>query len=224
MPASIAGGESFANVRLTTERLTLREIEEDDWRSLLDYWSDPEVARYMPRGALNEEKVKGLVQRAVLGRRSHPRRYFRLAVVLKEGHQFVGDCVCRLVDPDNLEDLSRIIGQAHIGYYFGREFWGHGYATEVASALLAYGFETLGLQKLWAWCDTENLASVRVLEKIGMNREGHFRKSALIQGKRQDCFVYGLLKDEPHERPLGRGVVQGKETRPRRIDHPDKQQ
>src|SRR5256885_17004997 len=99
LPVSNAGGESFANVRLTTERLTLREIEEDDWRSLLEYWSHPEVARYMPRGALDEERVKGLVQRAVLERRSHPRRYFRLAVVLKEGHQFVGDCVCRLVDP-----------------------------------------------------------------------------------------------------------------------------
>ncbi len=191
-----AAGDPPAKVTLTTKRLTLREIEEDDWKSMLHYWSDPEVGRYMPRGALDEKGVKGLVQRAKSGQRSQPRRYFRLAVTLRGEHNIIGDCVCRLNDPDNLEDLSRIMGQAYIGYYLDREFWSRGYATEVASALLANGFGSLGLNRMWAWCHTENLASVRVLEKVGMKREAHFRKSVLVQGEWRDCFVYGLLKDD----------------------------
>ncbi len=183
-------------VKLFTERLILREVEEDDWSSVHRYWSDPEVGRYMPRRTLDEKGAKDLVQKALLGQQSQPRRYFRLVVTLKDGHRIVGDCVCRVTDQDNREDLARIVGQAYIGYFLDRKFWGHGYATETAKALLAYGFKRLDLNRIWAWCDVENSASVRVLEKIGMKQEAHFRSSVLIQGLWRDCLVYGLLKHE----------------------------
>ncbi len=101
-----------------------------------------------------------------------------------------------MTDQDNREDLARIIGQAYIGYFLDRDFWGHGYATEVAKALLDYGFKQLDLNRIWAWCDVENSASIHVLEKIGMKQEAHFRSSVLIEGSWRDCFVYGLLKHE----------------------------
>jgi len=191
----VSARQILDNVRIVTHRLVLREIEESDLVALHNYWSDSEVARYMPRGPLTEDGVKSLVQTAITGRRSQPRRYFRLAMVLKEGERIIGDCVCRVSDPENREDFSRIIGQAYIGFFFSREVWGHGYATEVAGSL-AFGFEHLGLAKIWAWCDTENEASVRVLEKVGVRREAHVRKSLMVQGEWRDCFVYCLLSDE----------------------------
>ncbi len=108
---------TFDNVRLTTPRLVLREIEESDTGSLHSYWSDPEVTRYMPNGVVSEKGIRDLVQRALAGRRSRSRRYFRFAVTLKEGGTLVGDSVCRVTDPESREDLARIIGQAYIGYF-----------------------------------------------------------------------------------------------------------
>jgi len=174
----------------------LREIEESDTGSLHSYWSDPEVTRYMPNGVVSEKGIRDLVQRALAGRGSKPRRYFRFAVTLKESGALVGDCVCRVTDPESREDLSRIIGQAYIGYFLSKASWGKGYATEVGRALLSFGFAQLKLLRIWAWCDAENSASIGVLEKLGMRREAHFRKSMMVQGNWRDCFVYGILRDE----------------------------
>ena len=190
---------TIGDIQLATQRLLLREIESSDQASLYSYWSDLEFARYLPRGPLTEESVSDFVERVLSGRHSRPRRYFRFAITLKEDGRFVGDCVCRISDPENREDLSRIIGQAYIGYFLAKEFWGQGYATEVAKTLLSFGFQKLGLVRIWAWCDTENLASIRVLEKVGMKREGHFRRSVDHRGKWRDCFVHGILHDEWNE-------------------------
>ncbi len=187
---------TFDSVRLTTPRLVLREIEESDTGSLHSYWSDPEVTRYMPNGVVSEKGIRDLVQKALAGQGSKPRRYFRFAVTLKESGTLVGDCVCRVTDPGSREDLARIIGQAYIGYFLGRGSWGKGYATEVGRALLSFGFDQLKLLRIWAWCDTENSASIQVLEKLGMRREAHFRESVMVQGNWRDCFVYGILRDE----------------------------
>ena len=184
------------DVRLVSDRLVLREIEETDLKTIHGYWSTPEVGRFMPRGPLSEEGAKSLVQKAITGRYSQPRRYFRLAVILKDGSKLIGDSVLRISDPNNSEDLSKIIGEAYIGFFFDKLFWGQGYATEVAKALLAFGFQKLRLKRIFAWCDTENTASFRVLEKTGMKREAHFRKGVLIQGDFRDCYVYGCLSEE----------------------------
>lgn len=183
-------------VRLVTDRLVLREIEESDWKPIHGYWSTVDVARFMPKGPLNEQATRKLVKQALSGRESRPRRYFRLAITLKEGGRLIGDSVFRIGDPENLEDLSRIIGQAYIGFFLDKNQWGNGYATEVAEALITFGFEELPLRRIFAWCDTENKASIHVLEKVGMKREAHFRKSVLTQGDWRDCYVYGVLRDQ----------------------------
>lgn len=183
-------------VKLETDRLLLREIEDADFRALHNYWSTREVWRFMPRGQPGEEVTKKLVQKAISSRIARPRRYFRLAVTLKQNKDLIGDCVCRITEPGNYEDLAVIIGQAYIGFFLDKNYWRQGYATEVAEALLLLGFDRLRLQKIFAWCDTENLASIRVLEKAGMKREAHFRRSVHIQGEWRDCYVYAILSDE----------------------------
>ncbi len=86
--------------------------------------------------------------------------------------------------------------EGFIGYILNRDFWGQGYATELAQALIAFGFEKLGLHRIYATCDIENKASAHVMEKIGMQREGRLREHRL-QGKNwRDQYVYAILDRE----------------------------
>lgn len=75
-------------------------------------------------------------------------------------------------------------------------YWGKGYITEAASALLNFGFNNLFLHRIEAGVATENIASIKVLEKIGMQREGLHRKILLIRGEWKVNFHYAILEDD----------------------------
>lgn len=85
---------------------------------------------------------------------------------------------------------------AELGYWIGVPFWGNGYATEAARAVLAYGFGPLGLQRIYAHHFARNPASGRVLEKIGMREEGVLRQHVVKWGERQDLRCFGILRSE----------------------------
>ncbi len=87
-------------------------------------------------------------------------------------------------------------GEAFIGYVLRRDAWGHGYATEAARTLLAFGFERLELRRIFADCHPANAASWQVMEKLGMRREGHFREEKLVKGEWWDRYVYAMLARE----------------------------
>jgi RimJ/RimL family protein N-acetyltransferase len=81
-------------------------------------------------------------------------------------------------------------------YTIHPSYWGQGYATEAAHGLLAFGFGELRLHRIWADCDPANLASVRVLEKLGMRREGHLIENAWIKGAWEDSLIFAILDRE----------------------------
>ncbi len=85
-----------------------------------------------------------------------------------------------------------------LGYWVGVPYWGQEYATEAVRALVAYGFRTLGLERIEATCFVRNPASARVLEKAGLLREGLLRGYVLKNGQREDVYVYGLLREDWH--------------------------
>ncbi len=85
---------------------------------------------------------------------------------------------------------------AEIGYWLGRPFWGRGIATAAVKVLTAYGFETLGLIRIDARVRTGNAASVRVLEKVGYQREGLLRRAALKDGVPVDNLLYAILRED----------------------------
>jgi RimJ/RimL family protein N-acetyltransferase len=86
--------------------------------------------------------------------------------------------------------------EAHLGYILHPGFWGRGYMPEAARAVLKFGFEELGLHRIYAECHPRNTASARVMEKIGMRREGHFKENDWIKGQWQDSLVYAILEWE----------------------------
>jgi [ribosomal protein S5]-alanine N-acetyltransferase len=83
-----------------------------------------------------------------------------------------------------------------MGYWIGKQYWGHGYCTEAAGAVVKYGFDVLRLNRLYAIHFTRNPASGRVMQKISMKHEGHLRQDQKRWGKFEDLEIYGILKSE----------------------------
>ena len=178
---------------LTTERLLLREFEDNDWRAVLQYQSNPEYLRYYHWSRRTEQDVRAFVRMFINWSEEQPRKKFQLAIILKEENRLIGNCGIRMKTPHARE--------ADLGYELDPRYWGCGYATEAASAFLAFGFRELGLHRIWAWCIAENLASARVLEKIGMQQEGRLRENEWMKGRWWDTLLYAILEHEWQAQP-----------------------
>jgi len=174
--------------RLETERLYLREFEESDWEAVHQYGSDPEVVKFLAWGPNTKEDSRNFIRRAIGYEQQEPRKDYVLAVVLKAKGTLIGGCGIHLSKPNSRE--------GGISYCLNRHFWGRGYATEAARALLAFGFQEMGLHRIFATCDVENLASARVLEKVGMKREGCLREHIWTKGRWRDSFLYAILEHQ----------------------------
>ena len=167
---------------IETQRLRLRQFELDDWNDVYAYTSDAEVMAYVEEGQLTAEQARAFVAENV----GEQARAF--AVVLKPEHHLIGHMLFHpWFAPRTYE----------IGWVLHPRYHGHGYATEAAAALLQYGFEALKLHRVIATCQPENVPSYRVMEKLGMRREGHFRK-CLYRDETTwwDEYFYALLEEE----------------------------
>jgi ribosomal-protein-alanine N-acetyltransferase len=152
-----------------------------DWPAIHRYMSDPGVVRWLPEGLLSADDARAFAKRASVDADA-------LAVLEKSSGDFLG----------HMAFHPWFVAKTHeIGWAFAREHQGRGYATEAATALLLYAFETLACHRAIATCQPENTASWRVAEKLGMRREGHFRQCILRpNGEWWDEYFYALLADE----------------------------
>jgi RimJ/RimL family protein N-acetyltransferase len=115
----------------------------------------------------------------------HPEEVF--AITRKQDQQLVG---AMGLHPDQAHQ------RAELGYWIGVPYWGNGYATEAARAVVAYGFDTLNLHRIFASHFEGNTASAGVLKKIGMRHEGCQRDHILKWGKFLDSELYAILRSE----------------------------
>jgi RimJ/RimL family protein N-acetyltransferase len=167
---------------IDTPRLTLRPIAEADGPAIHRYMSDPEVTRWLPEGQLDAEAAQAFADKHA-GR--HPRA---VAVIERASGAFVGHMAYH-------PWFGR--GTHELGWVIAGQSQGRGYATEAASALMAHAFETLGCHRVIATCQPENPASWRVMEKLGMRREAHFRQCLQRpSGEWWDEYFYAVLADE----------------------------
>ncbi|MDF2591464.1 MAG: family N-acetyltransferase [Clostridia bacterium] len=171
-----------------TKRLVLRECRPADFNAIHEYGSDPEVSIYLPWGP-NSEADTGNYLDSILSYQFHnPRKDYEIAIVLKETDLLIGVCSIHITN-----DKTR---EGFIGYCYNRQYWGKGYASEAAKAILEFGFMKLNLHRIFATCDPKNVGSSKVLEKIGMKREGHLREHKLQRGKWRDSYLYSILEHE----------------------------
>ncbi|SDG93985.1 Protein N-acetyltransferase, RimJ/RimL family [Pelagibacterium luteolum] len=174
---------------IETERLLLRQFRLSDVDATAAYEGLPEVARYCSWEPRTRRRIKELIPRWIamdgLGAKSEGIQY---AVVLKASGRQIGDCVLMF------DDIAARQGQ--LGYVMDPAHQGRGYTTEAARAVLGVGFDRVGLHRISARCDTRNFASWRVMEKLSMRREAHFREHAIFKGEWDEEFVYAMLEDE----------------------------
>lgn len=170
---------------LVTERLRLRPVAPGDAEALWAMHTDAHVLRFWDAPAWTDRRqaerfIRRSEQMAQEGEGA------RVVIERADGGAFAGWCAVTRWNPG--------FRSAALGYCLDRAAWGHGYATEAARALVGWAFATLDLNRLQAECDTRNLASARVLQKLGFTLEGTLREDCVVNGEVSDSWVYGLLR------------------------------
>lgn len=170
---------------LYTARLLLREFAPNDEADVHEYGSDPEVSRYDTWGPNTREQTHEVIASRLATQTVWPRNEVDLAAQLIAEPKVIGSLRLAVTDLEG--------NNAEIGWVFHRAYWNKGFATEAALAILACGFGSLGLHRVAATCDVRNVASRRVMEKLGMRREGHLIKDKLQKGEWRDSYLYAIL-------------------------------
>lgn len=173
---------------LQTERLILREFVHEDWPAVLAYQRKPLYLRTYAWRERTAESVREFVGVFVKQQREDPRLKFQLAVTLRTDGRLIGNCGLRL------RSAGSPVGD--IGFELDSGYWGQGYATEAARSMVDLGFSQQGLHRVEAWCVADNVASARVLERLGMRREGCLREVEFYKGRWWDRLLFGLLESE----------------------------
>ena len=172
---------------LKTERLKLRPFTLDDASRVQELAGDKEIARttlLIPHPYEDGDAEKWINTHEPMFRLGELVNY---AIVRANTNELIGAISL---------NLSKDYDRAEMGYWIGKPYWDNGYCTEAAQALLKYGFETLKLNRIFAHHMTDNTASGRVMEKIGMSYEGCCRQHVKRWGEYQDIIIYSILKSE----------------------------
>jgi [ribosomal protein S5]-alanine N-acetyltransferase len=173
-------------LQITTKRLLLRRYTENDIQNILEFIADPSVANATPEIEATETGVRRYIDMQNRYQPFEQDKCFDLAIERKEEGKVIGvvSIVCKAHK------------QAAIGYALGAGYRGQGYATEAVHGLVNYGFTSLNLHRISADTDSGNPESWKVMERLGMRREGHFREAIRSGDKWLDVLVYGFLASE----------------------------
>ncbi len=172
-----------------TARLTLRPFRLDDLDAFNAFDRLPGVARYLYSGPRDMAASRVVLDRKIAANAIRAAGdHLSLAVDLADGGQCIGDLLLEWTGNEHL--------QGEIGYVFHPDHHRQGYATEACEALLRMGFQTLGLHRIVARCDARNVASARVMERLGMRREALLVENEMVKGEWTDELVYALLQGE----------------------------
>jgi len=170
---------------IKTERLLIRKVLPGDWKDLYDYLSLEEIYHFEPGTPCSIDEAK-----SIAAERACSNSFF--AVVLKESDKLIGHLYFHQTQP--LEWMSW-----ELGYIFNPNYQSQGYCTEASKALIAFAFCHWNAHRICAYCNPDNHASWKVLEKLGMRREGFFKQKGFFRRDENnqplwhDCYAYGLL-------------------------------
>ncbi len=173
-------------VLLDTPRLRLRPPSLDDAGELFtEYTQDPEVTRYMTwLPHKTEVETCAFLRRCVMA--LEQRTAVPWVIERRTDHRLLGVIELR---PEG--------HRASLGYVLGRAHWGQGLMTEAARAVMDWAFEVPDIYRVWAVTDVDNVASARVLEKVGMTREGLLRRWIMhpnVSSEPRDCWCYARVR------------------------------
>ena len=182
---------------IETQRLTLRAFGPDDFDAVYAMQSRPDVARFLYWDARSPDEVQTSLAKKIAATaiRAEGDPLF-LAAELKTSGELVGDVVLQWTSEQHLS--------GDVGFIVHPDHHGNGYATEASRVLLRLAFDDLHLHRVVGHVEARNIASARVLEKLGMRREAHLIENEFVKGEWQSELVFALLRREWDEAAAGR--------------------
>ena len=176
-------------MEIVTKRLQLIELTENDLEDMFRLHSSEAVAKYNTIGIPSDIEITRKILAPMFQNSNKGNRTdYSLIIRIRNSNTFIGEIGFSLAP-----ERYRL---ATLHYSLLPEYWGKGYATEAAFAVIKYCFESLELHRIEAGCAVDNLASIRVLEKLGMQREGHKRKVLPLKTGWSDNFEYAILEED----------------------------
>lgn len=179
--------------QLNTTRLALRPLSQQDLPAFTLYRQQPEVARYQGWSDYDMGKAEALLNAQLGGTFGAADSWFQMAIVDKDTDALLGDLALHFIDENQLE----------IGFTLAPQHQGQGLAKEAVTCLLDWYLLQSAGHRVTAICDTENLASWRLLEALGFRREAHWVENIFFKGAWGSEYQYALLAREWRSRPVG---------------------
>ncbi|MCC3418881.1 MULTISPECIES: GNAT family protein [unclassified Microcoleus] len=178
----------LANIpTIETERLLLRKITLNDASDMFEYASNPEVSEYtMWSTHTSIEDTKYFLKS--LTKMYKRKELVDWGIVHKAEKKFIGTC--------GYVEWSMTHSRAEIGYALSARYWREGYMSEAVNAIIEFGFREMLLNRIVGRCEVNNIASARVMEKVGMQLEGILRQQLFVKGRYWDLKIYSLLREE----------------------------
>lgn len=174
-------------MELVTPRLRIREFVVADFQAMRELDSQPAMHSY-ERDLPSEDETRQTLEDSIRSQETVPRTTFRMAITIPPL-----DTVRGVV---KLTRQWEAIREWEVGWAVHPDEWDKGYATEAAWFMLDWGFRELNIHRVVAFCHSSNLASVWVMEKLGMRQDGRLRETRWLNGDWWDEFIYSLLDKE----------------------------
>jgi RimJ/RimL family protein N-acetyltransferase len=173
---------------LKSERINLQPLRMEDAQEVFSYRSDPEIFRFQSWQPKTIEDVREFLETRIVGEPHLPDTWFQLSICKNNPYEFIGDC--------GIHFLKNDPSQVEIGITLKRWYHGLGYATEALELVFQYVFDDLKKHRIYASVDPNNLASIRLCERMKMRREAHFIESIWLNGRWVDDLVYAIIAHE----------------------------
>lgn len=175
-------------MKLETDRLLIRDYVKEDLEMVHQLVQSPEIYEHQSWGPNSFEDSKNHVGQCLQQQMESPRQSFEFCITDRSTKEIIGAIGLRI--------RSSFNRSGDLGYWIRRDLWGHGLATEATQRIIQFGFDDLNMNRLWATASTKNLASLRVLQKAGMQREGLMRQDILVRGQFRDSVLMSILKSD----------------------------
>lgn len=179
------------SLTLETPRLLIRPFCDSDLETFLAYRNDPDVYRYQGwKTPFSRQDALEFIARVKATLPGIPGAWLQLAIEHKDSGEMLGDVAFHITSSNTR--------QAYIAYSLARTSWSQGYATEAVGKLVDYLFRVRDLHRLMADCDVDNVASIRLLERLGFRREAHYLENFWLETESRwgSEYLYALLQRE----------------------------
>lgn len=180
-------------IELTSERIKLRLIQLKDLKSIHELHLLPETDEFNTLGIpVRIEETMAIIKPWIEENEKTEIKNFTLAIEKKDTGQFIGLFGLKLWPQKNK--------RGEIWYKIHSNYWKKGFATEAVNLVLDFGFDMLKLHRIQAGCAVENIGSIKVLEKVGMIKEGRGRQILPLKGGWSDNFEFSILESDSRKK------------------------